>query len=123
MRWPGQGKVERPRIVATCCGRSDFAVGTPTCAPWFDGESVGVEHRGPVLCCAHCGAFYGLNELGLYAPHPHALPPQWAMVEERRRAIEAEIKRRADAPRDGMRELNGGRRAPKPVGRPRDPED
>ena len=110
MVWPWQARpVSRPRIHAQCCGRSDFAVGTPTASPWFDGETVGVEHKGPVLCCAHCGKFYGLNETGLYEPHPAALPPHWSMAHERARAVELEIKRRADRGRDDPRALNGHR--------------
>ena len=111
-----------PRITATCCGRSDFAVGSPTGSPWFDGTTVGIEHSGPTLCCAHCGTKYGLSPSGLYAPHPDALPPHWAMAEERRRAVDAEIRRRSNG--DDPSPLNRAtRRMPRPAGRPRDPED
>lgn len=111
----------RPRIHAECCGKRDFAVGTPTGSPWFDGESVGIDHTGPTLCCAHCGRKYGLNAQGLYDPHPDALPPQWAAAEDRRRAIEAEVRRRADG--QGRPDPRDLRRGPRPAARPVDPDD
>lgn len=128
MRWPWSKRTtldvgtQRPRIHATCCGRTDFAVGTPTGSPWFDGETVGIDHKGPLICCAHCGKKYGMNESGLYEPHPDCLPPQWAVAEERRKAIEAEIRRRGnggDDPRTLARRQPHGR----PMARPRDTED
>lgn len=106
----------RPRIRFECCNRSDFAVGTPTASPWYDGETVGVEHAGPMLCCAHCGKKYGLAPGGPYEPHPDALPPQWAQSEMMRRQIEAEVKRRAD--KEDPRILSQRPRGPKPMARP-----
>lgn len=129
MRWPlskpkppaASAEPARPRILAVCCGRSDFTVGAPGVTPWFDGTTVGVDHSGPTLCCWYCGRKWGLNASGLVEVHPDALPPAWAMAEERRKAIEAEVRRRgnSDDPRTLQRRTAHG----KAMSRPRESDD
>lgn len=100
--WPEQRpappRASLQRHPANCCGRSDFVGYAPTKGYDFDGQHAHPRETGAILSCTHCGEVWGVNEHGLYRPHPECLPGALATVVRSREAARHGTTHKPDPP-------------------------